>query len=902
VLLLFKDYRGFVVRVSGSGKPSLGDVVRYVPSIFLGFLILGITLSIGWYSWQNKFIRLKRESDQIAGLTTVQRRLSDAFPPIVVDLLLLVSEPRLQALLEHNDETHRQSLGEELRRWCKTKKEYYEIRLIDAEGKEWIRVNSHNGSPYIVATEELQDRSARYFFQDSFKLGRGEVYVSPLDLNVEHDKIEQPQHPTIRFCIPVFDKRDRKRGVIVINYEGQLLLDEVNSGLYPSKSRIQLVNSDGYWLKGIQPEDDWGFMTDGGTHRTFVNSFPSAWGLIANDESGAFYTQEGFFAFRTLRPLSNISQPQATPDFQANARRSAYAWKVVSHTSHSEIATESRQLFLQVAIADAVSLCLLMGGLWWYTRTRMESDRCDLEIQRLGSLLDLAQDAIYVVNTDHRVTFWNQGAENQYGWTKKDAIGQNAITLLHTRFPKPFQEIEAELFATGTWEGETSRASRTGDESVSISRCSIELNDDGKPVAVLVINHDITKRKQVEDELRAAHKEIQVLFNAIPSILIGLDNRGQIIRWNAAAETLFGLRLTDVCGKTLGKCGIHWLRETLEAEISEQLRMHDSRHVENVPFVSDGKTQFLGITLLSITDGGTAAGILIVGADVTERIVLEAQLRQAQKLEAIGQLAAGVAHEINTPTQFIGDNTRFLRETWGGVGNVLRAAREMRRGFETGTTTPEELAAFDQASEDADLDYALDEVPKAIDQTLEGVQRVAKIVQSMKEFSHPGSEDKLPVNINRAIETTVAVARNEWKYVADVQTTLDKELPLVPCFAAEFNQVILNLLVNASHAIADVVKKDGGVGVIRITTQRDGDWAEVRIQDSGGGIPERIHTRIFEPFFTTKEVGKGTGQGLALVHSVIVKKHGGKIWFECKKGGGTTFIIRLPLNSTQETP
>ncbi len=525
----------------------------------------------------------------------------------------------------------------------------------------------------------------------------------------------------------------------------------------------------------------------------------------------------------------------------------------------------------------------------------------ETESLRLGKLLDLCHDAIYVVNLrDFTIALWNKGAENQFGWTKKEAIGRNAHELLQVRLPKPFQEIESELYSTEGWEGEICRVSRSGAESISASRWVLERDSEGKPSAVLVINHDITKRKRAEEALLVAHNELQMLFNAIPSILIGLDNRGRIIRWNSASEILFELQAADVYGKSIGSCGIQWLKENLESEFISHSEAQVSKRIDNVPFSKDGQTRFLGITSLRLeNDDDALPGVLLIGADLTERITLENQLRQAQKLEAIGQLAAGIAHEINTPTQFIGDNTRFLGETWNGISAVISAARAMRREGEKGTIIPETLAAFDTASEEADLDYALAEVPQAIAHSLDGVQRVAKIVQSMKEFSHPGAEYKQPVDINRAIETTVTVARNEWKYVADVQMSLDRELPPVPCFAAEFNQVILNLLVNAAHAIAEVSAKDDspkGKGVITITTKQEDSWLEVKIRDTGAGIPERIRPRIFEPFFTTKEVGKGTGQGLALAHSVIVKKHGGRIWFESEVGVGTSFIIRIPLN------
>jgi signal transduction histidine kinase len=201
--------------------------------------------------------------------------------------------------------------------------------------------------------------------------------------------------------------------------------------------------------------------------------------------------------------------------------------------------------------------------------------------------------------------------------------------------------------------------------------------------------------------------------------------------------------------------------------------------------------------------------------------------------------------------------------------------------------------------ERADSGYLLEEIPKAIEQTLEGVTRVSRLVGAMKEFSHPGTKEKIPLDLNHAIENTITVARNEWKYVADLETEFDPLLPLISCQPGEFNQVTLNLIVNAAHAIADVVGKGGSTkGKIKIQTRDSTEWVEIRIQDTGSGIPEKVRARVFDPFFTTKEIGKGTGQGLAIARSVIVDKHGGTIHFETEEGKGTTFIVRLPHDGT----
>jgi signal transduction histidine kinase len=209
---------------------------------------------------------------------------------------------------------------------------------------------------------------------------------------------------------------------------------------------------------------------------------------------------------------------------------------------------------------------------------------------------------------------------------------------------------------------------------------------------------------------------------------------------------------------------------------------------------------------------------------------------------------------------------------------------------------PAVCAGVCRTARDIDLAYLSREVPLAIEQAIDGVGRVATIVQAMKAFSHPGPAEPTPVDIHQAIRNTVTVARNRWKYVATLETEFDPDLPLVPCVPGEFNQVMLNLIVNAADAIADAIKGDEArKGVITIGTRRDGDWAEIRVDDTGIGVPAPVRQRIFEPFFTTKQIGQGSGQGLALCHAIVVKKHGGALTFETEDGVGSCFIVRLPL-------
>ncbi|MCC6903343.1 MAG: PAS domain-containing protein, partial [Polyangiaceae bacterium] len=281
--------------------------------------------------------------------------------------------------------------------------------------------------------------------------------------------------------------------------------------------------------------------------------------------------------------------------------------------------------------------------------------------------------------------------------------------------------------------------------------------------------------------------------------------------------------------------------------------------------------------------------------DLTELKRAEAELRQAQKLQAVGQLAAGVAHEINTPAQFVGDSLHFLSDSFRDMQRLLGEYRKALAALLADAERSHVQSELAVAEEAADHEYVAENAPRAFERALDGVARISTLVQAMKEFAHPGTKEKTPTDLNRALATTLTIAKNEYKLVADVETDFG-DLPPVACISGELNQVFLNLIVNAAHAIADVVSASGGRGVIRVRTRRDGGQVRIEISDTGAGIPEAVRARVFEPFFTTKEVGRGSGQGLAIARSVVVEKHGGGLSFETTSGQGTTFAVVLPVS------
>ncbi|MDJ0952199.1 MAG: ATP-binding protein [Acidimicrobiia bacterium] len=276
----------------------------------------------------------------------------------------------------------------------------------------------------------------------------------------------------------------------------------------------------------------------------------------------------------------------------------------------------------------------------------------------------------------------------------------------------------------------------------------------------------------------------------------------------------------------------------------------------------------------------------------------QTQLLAAQKMEAIGSLAAGIAHEINTPIQFVSDNVTFIRDGIETLAEFARLHLEILSEIPADTHLGEQVAAARRRWTEKDCDFLLEEIPDAIAETLEGATRVTDIVRAMKEFAHPGYEEPSPTDINRVVETTVQVSRNEWKYVADIELDLDDELPEVPALPGPLGQSLLIMIVNSAQAIGG--QRRNGKGAIRISTRHVGDTVEICVTDDGPGIPPDILDRIFEPFFTTKEIGKGSGQGLSIAHSMVVDKHNGQIWAE-NRYPGAMIVMHLPVKQPGKT-
>jgi PAS domain S-box-containing protein len=412
------------------------------------------------------------------------------------------------------------------------------------------------------------------------------------------------------------------------------------------------------------------------------------------------------------------------------------------------------------------------------------------------------------------------------------------------------------------------------------------LHDRGPATALAVIHCT----RHMTDTALDTRARLEAMLECAPAFIIGLNERNTIDFIN---RTLPHLSKESVIGS-------HWLdffhvdqRAVMEPKLLAMYETGTTQNFETHTPGHDGRPIYFATQIAPIRSGDDVVGAVLVAQDVTEHKRTQAELLANRHLALLGTLAAGVAHEINTPVQFVTDSIEFLHQAAGDLLELLASLQTLRHGAVAGQALAPIVAAADIAEAAADLPYLREHLPQAIDRCRDGLTQISKIVRSLKDFAHPSSEEMAPTDLNRLLENAITMTRNEYKYVATVETDLG-DLPAVACHAADINQVVLNILVNAAHAITDKVRGTDAMGVIRVSSRYEPGVAILSISDTGTGIPEAVRARIFDPFFTTKGLGEGTGQGLSIAWSMIKDRHGGQLTLETEVGKGTTFEIRIP--------
>lgn len=435
-------------------------------------------------------------------------------------------------------------------------------------------------------------------------------------------------------------------------------------------------------------------------------------------------------------------------------------------------------------------------------------------------------------------------------------------------------------------------------DSDKLKYFKISLSYSEKHNSIRGVLEDITDKEVALLTVQDTKEFLNSILNGIDAAIIVIDPlKNYIIDVNKRAEVILEMSSDEL----MEIKGTHFL-STRYFKKSKSLvtRSNDSQKFEELLLKGPKGTLTPILRNMVSTSWRGRKHYVIIIFDITDRKNLERQLNHAQKMESIGSLAAGIAHEINTPMQYIGDNLGFIKDSMEAYTSLLTEFNKFTTLCKEQQTFNKEIKSIEDLKEELDLDFLLEETPLALEQALDGVARVTKIVKAMKKFSHPGEEDMTLFDINDIIRNTTIVAKNEWKYFCELEEDLEEDLPLVYCNGNDISQVILNMVVNASHAIEDVVKESGEKGNITIRTKSFEKHIHIYIADTGSGIDPDNYENIFNPFFTTKEVGKGTGQGLSMAYSIVTEKHKGKLSFTSELGKGTEFTIELPL--TEEKP
>ncbi len=527
------------------------------------------------------------------------------------------------------------------------------------------------------------------------------------------------------------------------------------------------------------------------------------------------------------------------------------------------------------------------------TKRKQAEQELNLQRERLANIVEAAKIATWEWNVQTGEQIINEKWADIIGYTVDEISPISLDTWIKYAHPDDLaisnQELEKHFNGEVEFYNVECRMLHKAGHWVWVNNRGkvIIWSEDGKPVWFFGTHIDITARKEAEAALAEEKEFLQVTLHSIGDGVLIIDTAEKITLINREAEVITGWSSTEAIGAPLSQVVSLFISDNHTALSDHPLELilreqHSDKAKHKKMQARDLQLKIVYCNAAPIRNKeGKPSGYVIVLKDMTDIQKMEAGLALAQKLESIGQLAAGIAHEINTPMQYISDNAHFLKEAFNHLAGACSQSMP----------TPEK-----PVSKAGDLEFYLKETPEAIAQTLEGIDHVGRIVAAMKNFSHSSVTGKKPADLNNAILNTLTVSRNEWKYVADINTEFDPQLPLVECNIGSINQVVLNMVLNAAHALKEAT--DTGLiekGIIIVSTEAGPGTVRIKIADNGTGIDPLIIDKIFDPFFTTKEVGRGTGQGLMIAHDIIVNKHGGSITVHSEPGKGAEFTVTLPL-------